>query len=121
MKDKCAAHRALSLGDPEAVLTMVGLRKTALRIALIEIFANPRAHSQKELVEALEKKGLNGIDRVSIYRNLHQFLEAGIVHEVAANSYVSCQHLSDVEQESHLVLFCSKCKRHEEVCKQSDQ
>lgn len=90
-------------------------------MALLEIFARwHKPHSQKELLEALEKNGFKSIDRVSIYRNLQQFLHAGLIHEVATNSYISCQHLADKDHESHVVLFCQKCERHEEVCQDSD-
>ena len=122
MKDLCGTHGILKAGDANEVLSSAGLRRTTIRVALIEIFSRwKKPHSQKELLEALQKKGLDGIDRVTIYRNLNQFVEAGIIHEVATNSYISCDHLFDTDHESHLILFCAKCEKHAEVCEDSDK
>ncbi len=120
-KEKCQVHRALESSRADDILSEAGLSRTELRLSLIAIFSKwKKPHSQKDLLDALRRSGTAGVDRVSVYRNLHQFIEAGLIHEVATNSYVSCQHLSP-EDDSHVVLFCQKCEKHEEVCEESDR
>jgi Fur family ferric uptake transcriptional regulator len=62
------------------LLHKAGLKRTAGRIALIELLRNANtALTQEEIAQGLTGHGLN---RVSIYRALASFLKAGIVHRI---------------------------------------
>lgn len=103
----------VSKDKAEQILSRFSLKKTDLRIQLVDIFLKEKkSFSQAEIIEALEKKyGL--VDRVSIYRNLNQLKFAGIIHEIEINKYVSCSH--DCEKHSHVLLYCQGCQKHSEV------
>lgn len=121
MKDRCTSHEHHH-GDGGDVLGAAGLKRTPLRLAIVEFFSGKtKPWSQKELIDSLSLSTREEIDRVSVYRNIHQFLDAGIIHEVANNSYVSCQHLSEGASPVHVLLYCLKCARHEEVCEASER
>jgi Fur family ferric uptake transcriptional regulator len=63
-----------------------GLKRTAGRIALIELLHNANtALTQEEIAQGLTGHGLN---RVSIYRALTSFLKAGLVHRIKNNNRV---------------------------------
>lgn len=103
----------LSKEKAEQLLNRFSLKKTDLRINLIELFLKEkRSFSQAEIIEDLEKRS-GSVDRVSIYRNLNQLKAAGIVHEIESNKYVSCSH--DCEKHAHVLLYCQSCKKHNEV------
>ncbi len=121
MKDKCSS-RYDKHNESEEVLEAAGLKRTSLRIAILEAFYKEnRPCSQKELVDVLSSDSEDGIDRVSIYRNIRQFLKAGIIHEVAKNAYVTCRHLHGGSSPTHVLLYCLRCARHEEVCEKSEK
>jgi Fur family ferric uptake transcriptional regulator len=62
------------------LLHKAGLRRTPGRIALIELLRNAACPlTQEEIARDLKGHGLN---RVSIYRALASFLEAGLVHRI---------------------------------------
>lgn len=97
----------------EQLLKRYSLKKTELRINLIEFFLQEnRSYSQAEIIENLEKK-YGTIDRVSIYRNLNQLKSTGIIHEIQNNKYVCCSH--DCETHAHVLLYCQSCEKHDEV------
>lgn len=97
----------------EQLLNRFSLKKTDLRINLIELFLKERrSFSQAEIIEDLEKRN-GAVDRVSIYRNLNQLKTAGIVHEIESNKYVSCSH--DCEKHAHVLLYCQSCEKHNEI------
>ncbi len=97
----------------EEILNRFSLKKTDLRIHLIELFLKKRKPlSQGNIIEELEIEN-STIDRVSIYRNLNQLKAVGIIHEVENNKYVSCSH--ECEQHAHVLLFCQSCEKHIEI------
>ena len=99
--------------DFNFMLQKFKLKKTELRLRILEVFRHTEGVlTQAKLIEKLEKDHPY-IDRVSIYRNLNQFKEAGIVHELENNFYVSCSH--DCGKHPHVLLFCQSCKNHREV------
>jgi Fur family ferric uptake transcriptional regulator len=62
------------------LLHKAGLKRTSGRIALIELLRNAATPlTQEEIAQGLAEHGLN---RVSIYRALASFLEAGLVHRI---------------------------------------
>jgi Fur family transcriptional regulator, zinc uptake regulator len=95
------------------ILEKFGLKKTQLRRTILSIFlSSQKSFTQAELIEELESIDF-AADRVSIYRNLSQLIELGAIHEVNANTYVCCNH--DCAEHFHILLYCSVCRRHEEV------
>ncbi|HRO66202.1 MAG TPA: transcriptional repressor [Pseudobdellovibrionaceae bacterium] len=89
------------------------LRKTPLKREIVASLLNSKGPlSQADLIEALGATFEN-VDRVSVYRNLNQLKSVGLVHEVDVNSYVCCSHECDAHP--HLLLFCLRCHRHQEV------
>jgi Fe2+ or Zn2+ uptake regulation protein len=90
-----------------------GLRKTDLRLEMLKfILRHPAPFTQGELLLHLEKV-MHSVDRVTVYRNLHQFCELQLLHEVAANTYVGCTH--QCAQHPHVLLFCERCRKHTEI------
>lgn len=97
----------------EQLLDQLSLKKTELRLSLLELFLHEkRSYSQGEILEIIEKKN-GSADRVSIYRNLNQLKLAGIIHEIESNKYVSCSH--ECEKHAHVLLYCQSCEKHEEI------
>jgi Fur family transcriptional regulator, ferric uptake regulator len=67
---------------PEDVLAGVGLRRTGRRLGLLRaLLAAPAPLSPDELFLRARP---SGVDRVTVYRTLETFLEAGIVHRIEA-------------------------------------
>lgn len=96
-----------SKNKAEQLLQRFSLKKTELRINLVEFFIREkRSYSQAEIIEELEKRN-DTVDRVSIYRNLNQLKASGIVHEIENNKYVCCSH--DCEKHAHVLLYCQAC------------
>lgn len=95
------------------VLSKHQLRKTETRIHVLNIFFNNEyalAHS------ALEKQLGNAYDRVTIYRTLNTFEEAGIIHQVPSNGeakfalcHAHCDHQH--HQDQHLHFNCTNCNQ----------
>ncbi|HPI39979.1 MAG TPA: transcriptional repressor [Pseudobdellovibrionaceae bacterium] len=97
----------------EQLLTRFSLKKTDLRLSLLDLFLKEkRSYTQAEILEHLEKRK-QSVDRVSVYRNLNQLKAAGIVHEIENNKYVGCNH--DCEKHAHVLLYCLSCEKHSEV------
>ena len=111
-------NREKNLLRIESVLEQNSLKKTPLRKSILLAFMEAKISlSQADLIEALVR-AQEPVDRVSIYRNLVQLKEAGIVHEVDTNSYVFCAHECDAH--GHLLLFCQKCHRYQEIVDHHD-
>ena len=96
----------------EKLLARHALRKTPLRLNLLAALKKRRVPArQGELLVQLQKK-MPTVDRVSVYRNLNQLKNAGVIHEVDTNRYVLCEH--ECEVHAHILLFCERCRRHVE-------
>ena len=97
----------------DAVLEKHELKKTPLRRKILKAFVNAKASmSQADLIQSLSRNE-NQIDRVSVYRNLSQLKDAGVLHEVEINNYIFCSH--ECEKHAHLLLFCQACGKHMEI------
>lgn len=97
----------------DAVLEKHGLKKTPLRRQILLTFIKTKgAITQAELINSM-LSNTKSVDRVSIYRNLNQLKAAGVLHEVEVNNYVFCSH--ECSEHAHLLLFCQKCHRHQEI------
>ncbi len=87
------------------------LRKTDTRIHVLNVFYQ---HEHALAHSSLEKELGNAYDRVTIYRTLNTFEEAGIIHQVPSNGetkfalcHAHCNH--DHHQDQHLHFNCSSC------------
>ncbi len=97
----------------EQLLISFSIKKTKLRVNLVNLFlGETRPFSQSEIIESLERT-IGSVDRVSVYRNLNQLKEYGIVHEIENNKYVSCTH--DCDKHAHVLLYCQACEKHNEI------
>lgn len=97
----------------DLVLDKHSLKKTPLRRKILAIFAESKTSlTQAELIDSVSV-GKDSVDRVSVYRNLINLKDAGVLHEVDANQYVYCSH--ECGSHAHLLLYCQSCHKHQEV------
>lgn len=107
------ADRRKELARIDRVLEKHSLKKTTLRRNILLAFLDAKQSlSQASLIEAVSKN-LDIVDRVSVHRNLAHLKEVGVLHEVDSNNYIFCSH--ECEDHAHLLLFCQKCRRHQEI------
>jgi len=105
--------REKELARIDRVLEKHGLKKTGLRRGILLAFAEAKSSlTQAELIETVSKES-GPVDRVSVYRNLTHLKESGVLHEVDSNNYVFCSH--ECDDHAHLLLFCQKCHKHQEI------
>lgn len=105
--------RQKELARIDRVLQKFGLKKTELRRQILLAFVEAKSSlTQAGLIESISKK-LGSVDRVSVYRNLGHLKDSGVLHEVDSNHYVFCSH--ECEDHAHLLLFCQKCHKHQEI------
>lgn len=102
-----------TLEQIDLVLEKHLLKKTTLRRNILLAFVKAKSSlTQAELIAAVSKE-IENVDRVSIYRNLMNLKDAGVLHEVDSNNYVYCSH--ECGAHAHLLLFCQSCRKHQEV------
>jgi Fur family ferric uptake transcriptional regulator len=103
----------MKINESKQILRLYKLKLTSPRVKLLEIFlANDTALTYAELLRLADE----AIDRVSIYRTLKIFEDAGIIHRIVgatiSPSY-ALSHLGEPEKESnhpqHLHFSCIKC------------
>jgi len=88
-----------SVEDDRALLRQVGLRSTAPRLAVLaHVRAAGRPVSHPEVADALEPRGF---DRASLYRNLIDLTESGILTRHDYGGHVWRFDLRDEEASSH--------------------
>lgn len=97
----------------EKLLENHQIRRTEIRIAILEVFLDKKyALSQPEIEEIIDKK----FDRVTIYRTLNSFENQGLVHKVLDTSGVSKYALchadcgSHKHSDKHIHFSCQVCK-----------
>ena len=98
--------------DIPTLLRNHGFRATALRHELLQVLqASDRALTHAELVERLA----HDVDRVTVFRALNAFEEAGLVHRVLDNSgvgrFASCAGDCSAghHKDAHAHFHCSNC------------
>ncbi len=98
---------------PEDVLTSKNLKKTTVRIQVLQALTNSNiALSQHQL----EEKFANQIDRTTLYRTLKLYEEKGIIHRIYNSfgeaKYAAClDHCQEhAHSDHHLHFNCLKCK-----------
>ncbi|MGL4631194.1 MAG: Fur family transcriptional regulator [Leadbetterella sp.] len=100
--------------EAKELLHSFGLRHTEMRERIVEKFMdNQRALSQNEL----ENQLIDSFDRITVYRTLKSFNEAGLVHKVLDDSgtvkYALCTETCQQGQHdhSHVHFKCTSCDK----------
>jgi Fur family transcriptional regulator, ferric uptake regulator len=98
----------------ESLLTNHHVRKTKVRIAVLDLFmSNSYALSHAEIEQRIDTE----FDRVTIYRTLKSFEEQGLIHRVIDDSgamkYAICSPSSNCQEhrhhDQHIHFSCNKC------------
>lgn len=95
--------------DVDAELRSHGLRRTAARARVLSfIVANPRPLSHGEVAKALEREGL---DYATVYRNLTDLAEAGILvrRDLGDHVWRFERNPSKDDAEAHPHFVCRSC------------
>lgn len=100
--------------NPEDLLVKAGLKNTSSRRAVLEVFLRySHALNYNEILDNVKQ----GLDKVTIYRNLKIFEEVGIIHLVPDMSgsvrYALCSHACNEghHHDSHIHFCCKKCAK----------
>lgn len=94
---------------PEETLRFHGLRATEGRKAVLRVLlASRRPLTQQDIFDRL---AAGTMDRVSVYRALHRFAEAGIVHRAYVNERTWCFETADrcSHDHCHAHFTCRQC------------
>ncbi|CAG5080535.1 Fur family transcriptional regulator [Parvicella tangerina] len=96
----------------EELLKSKGVRKTAFRAEVLELFASSNAAVDMESIEA----HLGKFDRITLYRTMKTFLEKGLIHEInigGEKKYGLCDHEcgeDHTHHHDHVHFHCEDCK-----------
>jgi Fur family transcriptional regulator, ferric uptake regulator len=97
--------------NPEAILAHSGLRKTALRTQVLQLFLEQENALSSHQLEDL----LREVDRVTLYRTLRTFEQKGIIHQAIDGApgakYALC-HGNCGEKghhDHHAHFHCNRC------------
>ena len=99
---------------PHNILKENGLRKTQIRLEMLQIFIDSK-HALS--VNDLEKYLKSSHDRVTIYRALTSFEEHGILHQTPDPNgnmrYAMCSAScpEHIHQDKHAHFICDECKQ----------
>ena len=103
------------MADLESIIRNHGLRKTAFRIELLELFYNAQSSLT---VEAIKKKVKTSNDKVTIYRALEAFEKNGLIHRVPDKDnlirYALCHNKecsADEHVHNHAHFMCNSCNK----------
>lgn len=94
--------------DHNELLALNGLKKTKIRVALLQQFMNA-AHAQS--YNDLQGSLSNEIDKSTLYRNLTSFEQAGIIHRINDHTGVSKYAFgpSPKQGNEHAHFVCEQC------------
>ncbi len=93
----------------EQILEQKGLKKTKVRMALLQHFINmEHAQSYNDLQAAL----VNEIDKSTMYRNLTSFQKAGIIHRINDHSGLAKYAFGEapIQGNEHAHFVCECCE-----------
>lgn len=99
------------MSKAEHILTEAGLRKTKVRMKVLEQFVNNSHAMSHGEIEA----GLEGVDRVTLYRTLKSFDSKGVIHKVIDGSgsdrFALCEHHCNEghHHDDHIHFNCLTC------------
>ena len=91
-RDLCAEH---------------GITATHQRQVLYEVMQGMEGHPSPEEVYARVKEQIPSISLATVYKNIHLFVESGVLREVSLHHGTVRVEMND---EMHHHLVCSKCK-----------
>lgn len=90
------------------ILEKARLKKTSIRISILEQFIDSnKAQSFTDLDKALKKT----VDKSTLYRTLHSFEKAGIIHRINNTEGIAKYAFNHKDFEANHAHFeCEKCK-----------
>jgi len=106
-------HYLCIVTDQSAYIREKGLKATPARLRVIEVLGDSHlayAHAELETI-------FSDMDRVTLYRVLNDFEEAGLVHKIidmeSVTRFALCKHDCPDSQhtEGHVHFNCSKCHK----------
>lgn len=103
---KCARRQAPSVVDSDAVETLLihaGLRRTKERMSVLRALA--RLHTPCT-IDALLRVTHERVNRVTLYRMLEQFADAGLVERVVHPDGI---RRYEFQEEHHHHITCTRC------------
>lgn len=96
--------------DALKLLTESRLSRTPHRIAVLNLLIGAeRILSAGEIAEEVMKSG-QGINRVTVYRMLTAFKNAGIIREVTTDQGIRHYEMACIHNPVHPHFFCVKCR-----------
>jgi Fur family ferric uptake transcriptional regulator len=101
--------KSRTLKNVEKLLKQAGLRKTRQRIGILKVLARAKQPlTQEQIGNKLRKAAPN---KVTIYRCLEDFIEAGLVHRAYLQDRSSHYELSHncTESQCHPHFTCTSC------------
>jgi len=94
--------------DAKARLLAAGLRPTAARLLLWEIMQGQgRALTAGDLLELMHRR--RQVNKVTVYRNIEQFLRRGLVRRLCLEGRVAYYELASDQHPSHPHFQCTAC------------
>lgn len=92
-----------------SILKNAGLKTTTIRREMLEIFLNSDiALTHADICCKLEGE----FDKVTVYRNIHTFIEKGVIHQVPGDSRsakYACADTGIKHEDSHAHFICEEC------------
>lgn len=101
------------MSEVEKILKKKKLKSTEARKLVLNVFLDHNFALSHADIEDL----LTDVDKVTLYRTLHAFEEAGIIHiaqsETDSKQYALCKDNCSTEKHdhNHIHFFCKKCNK----------
>jgi Fur family ferric uptake transcriptional regulator len=101
-----------------------GIRKTAFRQKVLDVFCN----NENSITIAQIENSIGEHDRITLYRTIKTFIDAGLIHEIVMPGDLKklalchdCDHNNNhnhAHQHNHIHFHCEKCN--EIICVDND-
>ena len=85
-----------------------GITVTHQRQVLFEVMQGMHGHPSPEEIYAKVKRKIPAISLATVYKNIHLFVESGVLREVSLHHGSQRVEMSNEHEHHHLV--CSRCK-----------
>jgi Fur family peroxide stress response transcriptional regulator len=96
------------MGDFSRRCKEAGLTATHQRTVIYRVLVESRDHPSPELVYERVSREIPEISRATVYKNIHTFLDAGLLREV---SELHQTNRLDANLERHHHLICTRCRK----------
>jgi len=99
------------------ILVENGLRKTAMRQSVLEIFLDSDIAISQQLIETSLEKQFDKVDRITIYRTLKTFEQKGIIHKAIDGTHTPKYALcvddctEHEHHDTHAHFHCDDCSK----------